>query len=122
MLHVSYKIKKKHKRHPTLQSRPLTSYLELLQVAVILGAVEEESGLALRALDEAVRGQQLLHHPSLPDADPGAISKGSVAIVVKQAWIKAHLFRQGSGRMVRCWTLGAEACSLVHFKLKSSTV
>lgn len=72
--------------------------------------MEEESGLALGALDEAVGGQQLFHHPGLPDPDPWAVSKGSVAIVVKQAGIKAHLFKGGKRKKaealdIGCWTM-----------------
>ena len=71
----------------------LTSDLELLQVAVVLGAVEEEAGLALGALDESVGGEQLLHHASLPQTGRRAVGEGRVAVVVEHARVKAHLGR-----------------------------
>lgn len=49
---------------------PLTSYLKILQVAIVLRAVEEEASLPLRTLDEAVGGEQLLYHARLSDARP----------------------------------------------------
>lgn len=81
------------KEDRNVPSPALTSNLEVLQVAVVLGAVEEEACLALGALDEAVGGQQLLHHARLPDAHPSAVGKGSVAIVMQQARVKAHLYK-----------------------------
>lgn len=85
---------------------PLTSDLELLQVAVVLGAVEEEASLPLRALDEAVGGEQFLHHAGLPQAHSCAVSK---AIAVQQAWVETHLhgnngkgeFKTQAGEMLR---------------------
>lgn len=75
----------------------VTSYFELLQVAVVLGAVEEEPGLPLRALDEAVRGQQLLDNPGLAQRCRSTIGVPVVSIVVEQVWIKAHLGQRKHG-------------------------
>lgn len=77
----------------TRSSTGLTSYLELLQVAVVLGAVKEEARLPLRALDEPVGGEQLLHHSSLPDARRRAVGKRCVPVVVEHARVKTHLSR-----------------------------
>lgn len=74
-----------------------TSYFELLQVAVVLGAVEEEPGLPLRALDEAVRGQQLLDDAGLAQRCRSTIGVPVVSIVVEQVWIKAHLGTRSTG-------------------------
>lgn len=68
-----------------------TSYFELLQVSIVLGAVEEEPGLPLRALDEAVRGQQLLDDAGLAQRCRSTVGVPVVSIVVEQVWIKAHL-------------------------------
>lgn len=46
----------------------LTSYFKLLQVAIVLGAVEEKSSLTFRTLDEAVGSEELFYHTSLSDA------------------------------------------------------
>lgn len=72
-------------------SRQLTSYLKILQVAIVLGAVEEEASLSLRTLDEAVGGEQLLHHTRLSDARPWAVGICSVPIVMEHPRVKAHL-------------------------------
>lgn len=72
--------------------RPLTSYLEILQVTIVLGAVEEEASLTLGTLDEAVGGEQLLHHARLSDARPRAVGIRSVPIVMEHARVKAHLW------------------------------
>lgn len=48
----------------------IISYFKLLQVAIVLGAVEEETSLTFRALDKPVGSQELLHHTSLSNARP----------------------------------------------------
>lgn len=40
--------------HLYTSPRPLTSYFKLLQVAIVLGAVEEEASLSFRALDKPI--------------------------------------------------------------------
>lgn len=71
--------------------RPLTSYFKLLQIAIVLRAVEEETILTFRALDEPVGGQELLHHTRLSNARSCAVGVSSVPIVMEHAWVKAHL-------------------------------
>lgn len=70
------------------QLHSLTSNLKLLQVAVVLGTVKEQTSLSFGALDKAVGAKQLLHHTSLPEAHSSAVSK---AIAVQQAWVETHL-------------------------------
>lgn len=53
----------------------LTSNLEFLQIAIVLGAVEEQASLSLWTLDKTVGAKQLLHHTSLPEAHSSTISK-----------------------------------------------
>lgn len=72
----------------------LTSYLKFLQVAIVLGAVEKETCLPLRALNETIGGQQLLHHARLPDAGPRAVGIGSVPVVMEHARVKTHLAKR----------------------------
>lgn len=70
---------------------PLTSYFKLLQVAIVLGAVEEETSLTFRTLDEPIGGQELLHYTSLSNAGCCAISICRVPIVMEHARVKTHL-------------------------------
>ncbi len=76
--------------------KPFTSYFKLLQVAIVLGTVEEETSLTFGALDEPIRSQELLHHACLSDARSGAIGVRSVSIVMEHAWVKTHLKRRRS--------------------------
>lgn len=69
----------------------LTSYFKLLQVAIVLGTVEEETSLPFGALDEPVGSKELLHHTSLSDAGSCAVGICSVSIIMKHAWVKTHL-------------------------------
>lgn len=76
--------------------RALTSYFKLLQVTIVLGAVEEETSLAFGALDEAIGSQKLLHHACLSNARPCAVGVCSVPIVMEHTWVKTHLGKRRS--------------------------
>lgn len=68
-----------------------TSNFKLLQVAVILRAVEEETGLSLRALNEAIRCEQFFNYSSLTNSHTSSIGKATMAIIMQQTGIKTHL-------------------------------
>lgn len=74
----------------------IISYFKLLQVAIVLRAVEEETILTFRALDEPIGSQKLLHHARLSDARSCAVGVRSVPIVMEHSWVKTHLSRLGS--------------------------
>lgn len=71
--------------------RALTSYFKLLQVAIVLGAVEEETSLTFRALDEPIGSQKFFYHTSLSYTRPCAVGICSVSIVMEHTWVKTHL-------------------------------
>lgn len=77
-----------------MNPRPLTSYFKLLQVAIVLGAVEEETSLTFRALDEPIRSQKFFYHTSLSHTRACAVGICSVPIVMEHTWVKTHLQRR----------------------------
>lgn len=60
--------------------------------------MKEEASLPLGALNEAVGGEQLLHHARLSDARPRAVGIRSVPIVMEHARVKTHLEGLGGRR------------------------
>lgn len=88
----------------------LTSYFKLLQVAIVLGAVEEETSLAFGTLDEAVGSQKLLHYACLSDARPCAVGVRSVPIVMEHAWVKTHLAGKEEKQSVKMHLVSGSKC------------